>query len=287
MRGGIGVIITTPDGEMLKYGVQLKFSATNNEAEYERILTGLRLGKVLGAKKLLVQNYSKLVIGQIKGEYEIKEERMQKYLRLTKHLTQEFNKVEFVQIPRSQNMEADEVSKLASSEEWEISMGLAMKVQKHPSIEEVPTFTIQSANSWMTSIISFLQDEHLPQNTEEAKKIKKRVARFTILNDTLYKRGFSMPYMKCVDEEEDKYILEEIHEGICGDHAGPRSLVKKVIRTGYFWPTMQVDAVELVKKCDKCQRYGNVQRLPAERLMTIASPWPFAQWGIDIVGPLP
>ena len=73
---------------MLKYGVQLKFSATNNEAEYEWILTGLRLGKALGAKNLLIQNDSKLVIGQIRGEYEAKEERMQKYLRLTKHLTQ-------------------------------------------------------------------------------------------------------------------------------------------------------------------------------------------------------
>ena len=50
---------------------------------------------------------------------------------------------------------------------------------------------------------------------------------------------------------------------------------------------MQLDTVELVKKCDKYQRFGNVQRLPAERLTTIASPWPFAQWGIDIVGPLP
>ena len=96
-----------------------------------------------------------------------------------------------------------------------------------------------------------------------------------------------MPYLKCVDEEEARYILEEIHGGVCGDHAGPRSLVNKVVRTSYFWPTMQVDAVENVKKCDKCQRYGNVQRLPAERLTTISSPWPFAQWGIDIVGPLP
>ena len=50
---------------------------------------------------------------------------------------------------------------------------------------------------------------------------------------------------------------------------------------------MQVDAVELVKKCDKCQRFKNVQRLPVERLTMIASSWPFAQWGIDIVGPLP
>ena len=50
---------------------------------------------------------------------------------------------------------------------------------------------------------------------------------------------------------------------------------------------MQVDATEIVKKCDKCQRYGNVQRLPAERLTAIASLWPFAQWRINIVGPLP
>ena len=83
----------------------------------------------------------------------------------------------------------------------------------------------------MTPIISFLQDGHLPQNTEEAKKIKKRAARFTILNDALYKRGFFMPYLKCVDEEKARYILEEIHGGICGDHAGPRSLVNKVVRT--------------------------------------------------------
>ena len=74
----------------------MKFSATNNEAEYEGILMELRLGKVLGAQNLLVQNNSKLVIGQIKGEYEAKEERMQKNLRLTNHLTQEFDKVEFV-----------------------------------------------------------------------------------------------------------------------------------------------------------------------------------------------
>ena len=96
-----------------------------------------------------------------------------------------------------------------------------------------------------------------------------------------------MSYLKCVDEEEAKYILEEIYKGVCEDHAGLKSLVSKVVRTCYFWLTMQVDARELVKKYDKCQRFGNVQRLPTERLTMIASPWPFAQWRIDIVGPLP
>ena len=209
--GGVGVVIITPDGEIIKYGVRLKFPATNNEAKYEGILTRLRLERALGATNLLVQNDSKLVIGQIKGDYEANEERMQKYVKLTKHLTREFDKVEFMQIPRSQNTMADEVSKLASSEEEGISMNLEMEVKKYPSIKEIPTFVIQRANSWMTPIVALLQDGHLPQNTEEAKKVKKRAARFTILNDTLYKRGFSMPYLKCVDEEEAQYILTEIH----------------------------------------------------------------------------
>ena len=262
-RGRVRVIITTPNGEILKYGVELKFPATNNEAEYEGILTGLRLEKALEVKNLLVQSDSKLVVEQFKGEYETKEERMQKYLRLTRHLTHEFDKVEFEQVPRNQNVLADEISKLASSEEGGLSKSLTMEVQKHPSIKEVPTFAIQSMNSWMTPIISFLRDGHLPQDADKARKIKKRAARFTVLNDTLYKKGFSMPYLKCVDEDEAKYILEEIHEGICGNHAGPRSLVSKVIRTGYFWLTMQVDVIELIKKYDKCQRFMNVQRLPA------------------------
>ena len=146
-RGGVGVVITTLDGEILKYGVQLRFPATNNEAEYEGILTGLRLGKALEAKNLLIQSDSKLVVEQIKGEYEAKEERMQKYLRLTRHLMREFDEVEFVQVPRNQNILADEISKLASSEEGGLSKNLTMKIQKHPSIEEVPTLAIQSTNS--------------------------------------------------------------------------------------------------------------------------------------------
>ncbi|XP_075665233.1 uncharacterized protein LOC142634869 [Castanea sativa] len=212
---------------------------------------------------------------------------MQKYLKLTKHLAWEFNKLDFVRIPKDQNMAADEIAKMASSKEKPTNGELLMEIQKRPSIEEVLIFSIQSINSWMAPIMSFLQDGHLPRDALEARRIKMRAARFTILNDTLYKMGFSMPYLKCVNEEEAKYILREVHEGICGDYAGLRSLVSKVIQTGYFWPTMQVDTAELVNWCDKCQRFGNVQRLPAEKMTTITSPWPFAQWGIDIIDPLP
>ena len=90
-RGGVGVIIITFEGETLKYEVQLAFPAINNEVEYKGVLTGLRVGKTLGVKNLFFQNDLKLIIGQIKGEFEAKEERMQKYLKLTKLLTQEFD----------------------------------------------------------------------------------------------------------------------------------------------------------------------------------------------------
>ena len=69
---------------------------------------------------------------------------------------------------------------------------------------------------------------------DKARKVRKRAAMLTILNDALHKMGFSMPYLRCVEEEEAKYILEEDHEGVCGDHIGPRSLVNKIIRTGYI-----------------------------------------------------
>ena len=73
-KEGVGVIINTPEGETLKYGVRLQFPATNNEAEYEAILIGLKIGRALRAKNLLLKSDSKLVIGQTKGEYEAKKE---------------------------------------------------------------------------------------------------------------------------------------------------------------------------------------------------------------------
>ena len=84
--GGAGVVLISLEKEVLKYAVRLQFSATNNEAEYEALLIGLSLAKVLGAKNLIVQTDSQLIIGQVKGDYEAKEERMQKYLKIVQQL---------------------------------------------------------------------------------------------------------------------------------------------------------------------------------------------------------
>ena len=78
----VGVVLIPPEGETPKYAVKLQFLAMNNEAKYEALLTGLSLAKSLGAKNLIIQADSQLVIGQVKGNYEANEERMQKYLKI-------------------------------------------------------------------------------------------------------------------------------------------------------------------------------------------------------------
>ena len=74
--------------------------------------------------------------------------------------------------------------------------------------------------------------------------------------------------------------MREVHEGICENHSGSRSLVQKLIRAGYYWPTMQKDAHTYVKACDKCQRFSNVIRQLMEELTLMTAPWPFAYGSI-------
>ena len=81
--------------------------------------------------------------------------------------------------------------------------------------------------------------------------------------------------------------MREVHEGICGNHSGSQSLVHKLIRAGYYWPTMQKDAQAYVRACDKCQRFNNIIRQPTKELTPMMVPWPFTQWGLDIIGPFP
>nr|GEX90746.1 hypothetical protein [Tanacetum cinerariifolium] len=81
------------------------------------------------------------------------------------------------------------------------------------------------------------------------------------------------------------YVLIEIHEGLCSMHAGPRSVVAKALRSGYYWPTMHTDAKNLIRECKDCQVHRPVPRNPQEKLTPITSPWPFYKWGIDIAGP--
>ena len=126
---GVGVVLIPLKGEMLKYAVRLQFPATNNEAEYEALLTGQSPAKALGAKSLIVQADSQLIIGQVKGDYEAKEERMRKYSKIFQRLSQHFDCLDFEQIPRAKNAEADFLTRLALSDDYNATSELCIKIR--------------------------------------------------------------------------------------------------------------------------------------------------------------
>ena len=129
----------------------------------------------------------------------------------------------------------------------------------------------------MTPIVSYLKDGKLSEGKDEARKLRVRAARYVLIDEVLYKRGFSQPYLRCLTSDEANYVLREIHEGACGNHSGARSLIHKVVRAGYYWPTIQADANAYVKVCDQCQRFSNIPRQPLEYLTPMTAPWPFSQ----------
>jgi len=140
---------------------------------------------------------------------------------------------------------------------------------------------------WARHVIEYLKNGQLPNDKKEARKIWMQSARYTPVGEILYLQGYTLTLRKCLSTTETEYVLKEIHEGVCGNHLGGRVLAHKVVRAGYYWPKMNQEPMELVRRCDKCQRFAKLQTNPPAELSSVSSPWPFAQWGVDIVGPMP
>ena len=185
---GIGVVLQSLEGDRLKRKVHLQYQATNNEVEYEALLKGLELAKSVKAKSILILGYSQLVMGQINGTCEAKEERMKKYLEKVLQLVKKFKETDFVQIPKEENMEVDALAKEASANEAIVKFD---EFQYVPSIDLPEVQQVENEGNWMTPIISYLKDGRLPEGKDEAKKLKVWSARYVLLNEVLYKRGFS------------------------------------------------------------------------------------------------
>ncbi|KAI5317816.1 hypothetical protein L3X38_037523 [Prunus dulcis] len=282
-----GLVLISLDKVALEYALRFKFQASNNEAEYEALIAGLRLAKEMDAKQIQIFSDSQLVVHQVNQDFTAKDASMTAYLQHARHLLATFHVHSINQVPRSENSHADALARLASVLEQGIGRHIHIEFLAQPSTQAPLIYTIDHSPTWMDPILQFLQNQTLPANSAKARRVRHRSAQYLIINGSLYKRGFSLPYLRCLTPEEGHYVLREIHESICGNHSGTRSLAHKAIRQGYFWPSLHTDAQAFTQKCDKCQRFANIPQLPAEPLTAMVSPWPFAQWGLDLIGPMP
>ncbi|GJS09475.1 reverse transcriptase domain-containing protein [Tanacetum coccineum] len=286
---GAGLILTNPEGAEFTYAMRFRFDATNNEAEYEALIAGLRIAEKMGIKNLQANVDSRLVANQVNGSYIAKESGMVQYLNKVKTLAKSFKEFSIKQIPRSENKKADALSKIASTSFAHLNKQVLVEELKEKSIneEEILDIVEEEGNTWMTPIQEYLTKEILPEDKKKARAVRRKATKYVMINGTLYKKSFLGPWLRCVGPLQANYVLREIHEGSCSMHSGPRSVVAKVIQTGYYWPTMHMDARNLIKECNDCQIHRPVLRNPQQNLTPITSLWPFYKWGIDIAGPFP
>ncbi|XP_016195023.1 uncharacterized protein LOC107635995 [Arachis ipaensis] len=282
--GGAGIILESPAGVIYKQSIKFEFPVSNNQAEYKALLGGLVLAREVRATRLEICSDLQVVTAQVNGSYQARDSLLQKYLERVKELSKQFQEVTIQHVPRERNTRADLLSKLASTKPGAGNQSLIQGITKELA---VTLHLTKTSRSWMDSIVDFLQNGKHPGDEKEANALRREAAKYTVIQDQLFKKGLSQPLLKCLHPDQTDYVLREVHEGCCGHHIGDKALARKLIRAGYYWPSMMEDSKEFVKKCVKCQENANFHRASATELSLMTSSRPFAQWGVDLLGPFP
>jgi len=159
-------------------------------------------------------------------------------------------------IPINQNQEANQ---------------LAQSAFEYRQIIKVLADEVVDGEDWRRDIIEYLKDPSQPVS----RKLRYKALKFVLLDDQLYHRTVDRVLLKCLNQEEAKILMGEIHEGVCGAHQSAHKMKWMIRRAGYFWPTMLEDCFKYYKGCQECQRFGNIQKSPASVMNAFVKPWSF------------
>ncbi|XP_013617501.1 PREDICTED: uncharacterized protein LOC106324021 [Brassica oleracea var. oleracea] len=304
---GAGVQLQSPTGELIRQSFSFGFAASNNEAEYESLIAGLRLAKAVKAKRISAYCDSQLVVSQYLGDYDVRNERMDAYLKLVQDLTRDFEFFELTKVPRGENVCADALAALGSKLHDQVKRIIPIHKIEKPSIDtkaeqaaiiaaiddamDIDEVESRSPDDhptdWRKELIDYLAEGLLPIGKWDARRLKRRSAHYVVMDGELHRWTATKVLLKCIAGEETRLVMAETHEGAAGNHSGGRALALKVKNLGFYWPTMNADCETYARKCDKCQRHAKTIHSPTEFLHTLTAPYPFMRWGMDIIGPMP
>ena len=160
---------------------------------------------------------------------------------------------------------------------------IAKENSKMVSIDQKVGYEV---SPWYQHIYKYLKDGVIDTKLDRREQVRmKRLAtRYVIIRDVLYKISFNGILLRCLLSEDIDTALEHAHGGACGGHFNGRSIFWKLIKMGYWWPTMEHDCYEHVKKCEQYQRHAHLELTPTKDLNYVSSPWPFSMWALDFMG---
>ncbi|PKU82262.1 hypothetical protein MA16_Dca017484 [Dendrobium catenatum] len=300
-KAGIGLVFITPEKGLLRYSYHLLEPCTNNEAEYEALITGLELAISMEIEEIKIFGDSQLIINQVAGIYKVLKPKLLPYYQYTMKLLEQIPNVTLYRIPRGRNSMADALAKLAKElaciEEEPISIEVQGRkilspidleyINKiFPSKGEIVLAIDDETVDWRKPFIDYLQENKLPHEKSAADQIKRRALSYTLINGTLYRRSFDQLWLRCLNKQEAQKIVTEVHAGLCGAHQSGPKMKMKIKRLGYYWPSMINDCMSIARRCHQCQVHGVVLHQPPNVLHPTIASWPFESWGTDIIGPI-
>ncbi|XP_039032138.1 uncharacterized protein LOC120167086 [Hibiscus syriacus] len=223
LGNGIGAVLISPEEMYYPFTSRLEFFCTNNMAEYEACIMGLKAAIERKVKALKVYRDSSLVVYQLKGEWETKDSKLVEYRNLVLELLNEFEDVKFKYLPREDNQMADALATLVAmfkANKRIDMMPIMMQVYETPAhcyhIEEEI-----DGHPWYCDILQYMRYQTYPPNAFEVDKrtIRRMAVRYFIDGEILYRRGSDQVLLRCVTAKEAKNGMEEVHGGTSGTHA--------------------------------------------------------------------
>ena len=177
----VGLVLVSPEKTIIEKSLRLGFSATNNEAENEALLQGMAMVQKMRGKAVEMFSDSRLVVGQVKGELEARDARMQEYLSQVKRLQSDFNLFSLSHISKNGNTYADSLATLATTSTGSLPRIILVEHQDRANKVAKGMAYIHEVRvglSWMDPIVRFLKDDILPEEKSEAEKIRRNAPRF-------------------------------------------------------------------------------------------------------------
>jgi ribonuclease HI len=263
---GAAAVLVAPSKVRTCYAARLDFSCTNNIDEYKALLLGLQKLKATGIRRAIFKTDSQVISGHVDKSSKARDPKLEKYLDTVRRLEAFFKGFYVKNIPRGENEHADLLAKSAA-QGLPLPSEVFFETIKAPSVELMGRAMLAISpvysEDWRTEIISFLQGNCLSDDKAYNKRMEARTRPYVIIERELYKHGVCSPLLKCLSRTEGIELMKEIHAGLCGSHIGPRPLLGKVFRQGFYWAKAASDAAELVQKCENCQKCARDQKQPS------------------------
>ncbi|XP_074326902.1 uncharacterized protein LOC141664845 [Apium graveolens] len=236
--GGARIIIISLEGFKIQQALKFEFQATNNVAEYEALIAGLKLATSLEIEIIDIFGDSQLVAKQISGEFKTHNENMAKYLSITQELFKKFSSWKLSNVDRAENQWTDSLAKLASSN-LQINLDpVYVDILTAPAFDIPAVNHIQNNPDWQKPLLEYILENKLPTEKNEARSVMFKARNYYTIGLVLYRRSLTEPLLRCLSPEEADQEILEVHTGIYGEHLGGKNLALKIIRQGLYWPTL-------------------------------------------------